>query len=137
MKNAKIVENFINRHPPIKECMRKGLINYSSLARLILHHFRLEKKNFDSILVASRRFARKLKERRTSPGQSSSFRIIKKDANVEIILFSKQKNPGFGPYLYSLLEENNINVESLQCSQKKVILSIKSRHLSKALELLN
>jgi len=35
MNITKLSEKYINEHPSIKDCVRKGLINYSSLTRQI------------------------------------------------------------------------------------------------------
>ncbi len=54
--------NYIKEHPSIKSCLKKGLINYSSLARLIGKEVGIEKHTtMEAILVASRRFQEKLK----------------------------------------------------------------------------
>lgn len=62
MNITKITERYILEHPSIKESLTKGIINYSSLARLIASELNLSSKNFDAILIACRRYARKLKE---------------------------------------------------------------------------
>jgi len=63
MNITKLTEKYINEHPSIKDCVRKGLINYSSLTRQIASDNSLElKKNFDAILIACRRYFRKVKK---------------------------------------------------------------------------
>jgi len=60
---TKLTENYILQHPSIKDCLKNGLINYSSLSRQIASELNLNlKKNFDAILIACRRFKRKLKK---------------------------------------------------------------------------
>ena len=61
MNITKISETFVQEHPYIRACLKKGLINYSSLARLIAIENKLDKKNFDAILIACRRYRQKLK----------------------------------------------------------------------------
>lgn len=52
---------YIQERPYIKHCLKKGLINYSSLARHISKELNLEKKSsIDAILVAARRFETKI-----------------------------------------------------------------------------
>ena len=60
---TKLTENYISQHPSIKDCLKNGLINYSSLSRQIASELNLNlKENFDAILIACRRFKRKLKK---------------------------------------------------------------------------
>ena len=63
MNITKLTENYILEHPSIKDCLKNGLINYSSLSRQIASESNLNlKKNFDAILIACRRLKRKLKK---------------------------------------------------------------------------
>mgnify|MGYP001159448261 FL=1 len=58
---TKLTEDYIAQHPSIKDCLKKGMINYSSLTRQICGDLNLElKKNFDAILIACRRYHRKV-----------------------------------------------------------------------------
>ncbi len=53
---------YIQEHPYIKSCLKKGLLNYSSLARLIAKELHIEKKTSkEAILIAARRFKEALK----------------------------------------------------------------------------
>jgi len=79
---TKLTESYIAEHPSIKDCLRKGLINYSSLTRKICKDLNLDlKKNFDAILIASRRYHRKV-----SKGTVLENKIIKilKDSKLEV-----------------------------------------------------
>lgn len=49
---------YIDAHPSIKDCITKGLINYSSLARLIMRD--LGVGNEEALMIACRRYASKL-----------------------------------------------------------------------------
>ena len=61
MNINKLTGEYINGRPSIRSCLKKGLINYSSLAREIAGHHSLNlKKNFDAILIACRRYKDKL-----------------------------------------------------------------------------
>lgn len=63
MNITKITEKYINEHPSVKDCVRKGLINYSALTRKISEDLNLDlKKNFDAILIACRRYFSKVKK---------------------------------------------------------------------------
>jgi hypothetical protein len=55
---AELTRQYIDRHPSIKDCISKDLVNYSSLSRLIMKE--LGVKNEEAVLAASRRYAMKL-----------------------------------------------------------------------------
>ena len=58
---TKLTEQYISEHPSIKDCLKKGMINYSSLTRRLCKDLNLDlKKNFDAILIACRRYHRKI-----------------------------------------------------------------------------
>jgi len=60
---SEITLEYIREHPYIKSCLRKGIINYSSLARLVAKELDIEKKSSkDAILIAARRYHEKLKK---------------------------------------------------------------------------
>ena len=60
---TKLTEGYIAEHPFVKDCLKKGLINYSSLTRQICQDLNLDpRKNFDAILIACRRFYNKVKK---------------------------------------------------------------------------
>ena len=63
MNAAKSAKGFIDMHPVIKECIAKGLINYSELARQVIAQQGLKGSDFDAVLVAVRRHAEKAKLR--------------------------------------------------------------------------
>jgi aspartokinase len=58
---TKLTEQYINNHPSIKDSLKKGLINYSALTRLICKDMRLSKSSFDAVLIAARRYRNKIK----------------------------------------------------------------------------
>src|SRR3989339_740502 len=63
MNITKLTEEYINEHPSIKDCVSKGLMNYSSLTRKIVEDENLSlKDNFDAILIACRRYYAKIKK---------------------------------------------------------------------------
>ena len=47
---AEKTRNYIDAHPSIKDCVSKGLINYSSLARLIMKDSGIE--NEEAVMIA-------------------------------------------------------------------------------------
>lgn len=65
MKNTttELTKEYIKEHPYIRSCLKKGLINYSALSRLIAKELNIEKKTSkEAILIAARRFREKLKK---------------------------------------------------------------------------
>jgi len=57
-----LTEEYINSHPSVKDCVKKGVINYSALTRQIAEDSGLDlKENFDAVLIACRRYYRKVK----------------------------------------------------------------------------
>lgn len=60
---TELTNNYIKEHPSIKSCLKKGLINYSSLSRLIAKDLKIQNKTSkDAILIAARRYHQKLKQ---------------------------------------------------------------------------
>jgi hypothetical protein len=57
MSISKQVRDYVNNHPQIKNCLKAGIINYSSLSRRILEDASIDGKNFDAVLIAVRRIA--------------------------------------------------------------------------------
>ncbi len=55
---AELTRKYIDRHPSIKDCISKDLVNYSSLSRLIMKETGI--KNEEAVLAASRRYGMKL-----------------------------------------------------------------------------
>ena len=79
---TKLTESYILGHPSIKDCLKNGLINYSSLSRQIAFDLKLNlKKNFDAVLIACRRFKRKLKKEDSH--ENKILRILK-ESKIEI-----------------------------------------------------
>jgi len=63
---TKLTEDYIAEHPFVKDCLKRGLINYSSLTRQICQELNLDlKKNFDAILIACRRIYSRIKSEAT------------------------------------------------------------------------
>ncbi len=70
---------YIDAHPSVKDCVAKGLINYSSLARMIMKD--LDVDNEEAVMIACRRYAGKLNT--TSDHELSILRILK-DSRLEM-----------------------------------------------------
>src|SRR3989338_7587875 len=79
---TKLTENYILEHPSIKDCLKNGLINYSSLSRQIASELNLNlKNNFDAILIACRRLKRKLNKEEVF--ENKILKILK-ESKIEI-----------------------------------------------------
>ncbi len=82
MNITKITEQYINEHPSIKDCVRKGLVNYSALTRRIVEEESLDlKDNFDAILIACRRYFRKIKKEKVL---EDKIKDILKESKLEV-----------------------------------------------------
>jgi len=98
---------YIREHPEIKNCLKKGLINYSSLARLIAKELKIEKSSSkEAILIAARRFHDKLKK---ESSYEQKIKDILKKSEMEI------KNK----IVVNILPKN-INLDSIDTIQKNV-----------------
>ncbi|AIZ56222.1 hypothetical protein Mpt1_c03240 [Candidatus Methanoplasma termitum] len=70
---------YIDAHPSIKDCIAKGLINYSSLARMIMKDMNVD--NEEAVMIACRRYAGRLNT--TSDHELSILKILK-DSRLEM-----------------------------------------------------
>lgn len=61
MKAAQYVRNYLGKHASVRDCLQKGLINYSQLTRDILTNASVHLP-FDAVLAACRRLAKQLDE---------------------------------------------------------------------------
>jgi len=103
---SELTNEFINEHPDIKNCLKKGLINYSSLARYIAKDLGIENKTSkEAILIAARRFKQKLEKEH---GHEAKIRDLLSQAETEI----KNKINVF-------ILEKNLDMESIDDMQKK------------------
>ncbi len=79
---TKLTEKHISDHPSVKDCLKKGMINYSKLTRQIASDLKIDlNENFDAILIACRRYSRKIK---SEPTTESKIQDILKKSKVEI-----------------------------------------------------
>jgi len=60
MNITKLTEKYISDNPSIKDCVIKGIINYSALTREICDYHIIDK--FDAVLIACRRYYWKIKK---------------------------------------------------------------------------
>ncbi len=62
MNITKLAEQYVENHPSVKDCVRNRLINYSKLSRRIIRAVNLKDVDFDAVLIACRRYFRKISE---------------------------------------------------------------------------
>ncbi len=81
MNITKLTEQYIETHPSIKDCVKKKLINYSKLARQIIKDNSMKSSDFDAVLVAARRYFRKLSK---SASAEDRIRSLLSRSRIEI-----------------------------------------------------
>jgi len=104
MNITKLTEKYIAENPSIKDCIKKGLINYSALTRLICEKNKIDK--FDAVLIACRRYFYKVKTKNTHQDE-----IIKLVKNVKLRIRNK--------IMVAILEKPK-DMEKIYLFQKKV-----------------
>ena len=82
MSITKTVEKYVQEHPSVKDCLKKGLVNYSALARQIAEELGLDaERNFDALLIAARRSHEKVAKEKDSQEKILS---VLRQSRVEI-----------------------------------------------------
>ncbi len=77
---TKLTEKYIQEHVSIKDCLKKGIINYSALSRLIADSIQSEKiTSNEAILIASRRFKKKIKD---TSSEDAILKMFQKQLNL-------------------------------------------------------
>ncbi len=70
---------YIDTHPSIKDCVSKGLVNYSALARKIMKD--IDVNNEEAVMIACRRYASKLG---TTSNHEMDILSVLKDSRLEM-----------------------------------------------------
>jgi len=114
---AELTEKYILDHVSIKDCLKKGLVNYSALSRQIAKDLGIEKKTSkEAILVAARRFRMKMGEIHSR--ENAILGLLKK-SNVEIknniVIFTLEK------YVYP---DSLIEIEKVIKKEKALFFAI-------------
>ena len=102
MITAELTEQYIESHKSIKDCLKHGIINYSSLSRKISRDLRIEKKSSkDAILIAAIRYTKKVKSEKIKEEEIKSL-LRESDLEIKnrISVFVLEK----GVYLDSLID---------------------------------
>lgn len=81
---AELTRKYIDRHPSIKDCISKDLLNYSSLSRLVMKETGI--KNEEAVLAASRRYAMKLAKSDTEGAITSLFEDSRLELKTKICI---------------------------------------------------
>lgn len=115
MNLTRITESYINEHPSIKDTLKKGLINYSSLARKIIEDKDLPEDKFDAVLIACRRTYSKLKK---DKGKENKILEILKKSKVEL------KNK-----IVVIVLEKDIHMPNLLEVEKKAVKASEVFHI--------
>lgn len=104
---AELTMEYIKEHPDIKTSLKKDLINYSSLARLISKELGIEKKTSnEAILIAARRFQEKLK---SEMSYEKKIKELLSKSEIEI------KNK-----IIVFILEKNLNMDNIESVQKTI-----------------
>src|SRR3989338_5400900 len=104
---TKLTESYIAEHPSIKDALKKGMVNYRKLTRQIAKDLNLDlKKNFVAILIACRRYYRKIKDEAIL---EKKIRDILKQSKVEV------KNK-----IMAVVLEKNVYMDDLLNLEKEV-----------------
>ena len=90
MSITKIAEKYIQDHPYVRVCLQKGIINYSSLARLIGKEEGID--DFDALLIACRRYRSKLDESKEDALVIELLKKSKIEAKNKIASFVLDRN---------------------------------------------
>ena len=82
MTTTELTNQYIERHQAVKQCLKDGLINYSSLARKIVKDLHIEKSSSkEAILIAARRYSEKIKPERI---RENEIRTLLSQSELEI-----------------------------------------------------
>jgi hypothetical protein len=141
MSIAQSIDRYLSLHPFERDCLARGLVNYSKLSRQICDDIGIHQ--FDAVLVACRRYSSRLKPKKHFEGEIiSSLRRAKIGVKIEkgiALLTVKFDKPvkGMLSYISTLFAENDIEPASSEYSKSLAVLEIKSKEIDKALSLLS
>lgn len=132
MKISKSVEDYLDKHWLAKESIKKGLVNFSELARTIASELGLDpEKNFHAILIACRRYCIKLKH----PEQEQKILDLLKKSKLHIktkiarIVLDKNTKPSALHFIrgehtnVAIIEEDEL--EKIRQTYKHNIIAIR------------
>lgn len=113
MNIAQLIENYIRHHPSINDVVKNGLINYSALSRKIMADLGLGQNDFDAVLIAARRYARKLtKDTHQEKNIVDLLHRTKLEIKNKMVVAIFEKETYF-PYLISLEKKIKKNKDTI------------------------
>lgn len=90
---TELTQNYISKHSSIKDCLKKGLINYSALSRQISKELDISgKSSKEAILIAARRYKDKIKSAALEDDVIKLFENSNLDIKNNIVVFTIDKN---------------------------------------------
>ena len=90
---TELTEKYITEHLSIKNCLKKGLVNYSALARLIAKDLGIIKTSSkEAILIASRRYKEKIKGKKGEEAVLELFKNSNMDIKNNVVTYTLEKN---------------------------------------------
>ena len=90
---TRLTEDYISSHRSIKDCLLKGLVNYSALARLISKDQQLDKKaSKAAILIAARRYREKLRGKPWEDPIAKMFAQSNMEIKNNVMIYTLAKN---------------------------------------------
>jgi len=90
---AALTEKFISTHLSIKDCLKKGLINYSALSKFIAKQLGLEKKaSREAIAIAAIRFKDKIENKQWENNVIKLFKKSNLEIKNNIVAFTLEKH---------------------------------------------
>lgn len=113
---TELTEAYISEHRSIKDCLKKGIINYSALSRIIGRELNIEKKTSrEAIVVAARRFKEKIKEGALEDAIIGLFKNSNMEIKNNIVIYTLDKN---------IYPESLVEIERSVKKEKDLFFSI-------------
>ena len=116
MNSTRLAEMYIEGHPSIKDCVKKRLINYSKLSREIIKSSNSGRENFDAVLIACRRYYRKISS--TAAVEDEIIRLL---ANSKLEVKNKVSVVVIENSIYS---DDLINIEKKAKKAREIFYAI-------------
>ena len=113
---TELTEAYISGHRSLKDCLKKGVINYSALSRIIGRELGIEKKTSrEAIVVAARRFREKIKDGALEDAIIRLFKDSSMEIKNNIVIYTLDK---------SIYPESLVEIEKSVKKEKDLFFSI-------------
>ncbi|MDO8642661.1 MAG: hypothetical protein Q7R76_03690 [Candidatus Woesearchaeota archaeon] len=103
---TKLTEDYLREHASIRDCLKKGVVNFSRLARSIIKDRGLKRVRMEAVLIACRRAAEKIRKEKSA---EEAIKTLLKHSQLEI------KNK-----IVVVIVDKQIYVENLIDIEKKI-----------------